>query len=173
MMVQPQLAMFSTPDMIIILVVALILFGPKNLPKMARGIGKSMEEFRRAAREIETEIMKEPEPTSTPPPPPPATTEGTPAAEHTPEGEHHYSETGEEYPGYETGNTTETAPSAPVVVSDNPVVLPADAAPASAAVTSAAPAPEAAPAVVPAAEPAPAASVNPPVEKKPDAQTAA
>ncbi len=176
MMAQPQLAMFSTPDMIIILVIALILFGPKNLPKMARGIGKSMEEFRRAAREIETEIMKEPEPTTPPPPPPPTTTEGTPAAEHTPEGEHHYSETGEEYPGYESGNTTDTAPSEPVVVADQPVALPAESAPAfapaepAAAVTPTVPAPEAMPA---AAAPPPVAPDNPPVEKKPDAQTAA
>jgi TatA/E family protein of Tat protein translocase len=182
MMAQLQLAMFSTPDIMLILVIALLLFGPKNLPKMARGIGKSMEEFRRAAREIETEIMKEPEPT-TPPPPPPPSTETTPAAEHTPEGEHHYSETGEEYPGYETGPTTDTSSETPVVVSDNPVVLPADAAPAAAAAPAVAPviapaAPVAATvetpaALAPADEPAQAASVNPPVEKKTDAQTAA
>jgi len=186
----PVMAFFSMPDTVLILVIALLLFGPKNLPKMARGIGKSMEEFRRAAREIETEIMKEPEPTTPPPPPPPpAAIEGAPVAEQTPESEHPYGETGEEYHGYESETGAETSSSAPVVVSDTPVVLPPDAPAADVAVPSAAsgepaasetpatsgPAvsPVVAPVATPVTEPTPVAPVNPPVEKKTDVTPAA
>jgi sec-independent protein translocase protein TatA len=44
-------------EIILILLVVLLLFGAKNLPKMARNLGKSMEEFRRAARDVQHEIM--------------------------------------------------------------------------------------------------------------------
>jgi len=64
----------GTPELLVILVVALLLFGPKNLPKMARSLGKAMEEFRRAAREVEDELTREPAPPpekmSLPEPPP-------------------------------------------------------------------------------------------------------
>ena len=44
-------------EVLLIMVVALLLFGSKNLPKIARSLGKSMEEFRKAAREVSHEIM--------------------------------------------------------------------------------------------------------------------
>ncbi|MCX6996764.1 MAG: twin-arginine translocase TatA/TatE family subunit [Kiritimatiellaeota bacterium] len=56
----------GTPELVVILVVALLLFGPKNLPKMARSLGKSMEEFRRAAREVQDELTREPPPSEPP-----------------------------------------------------------------------------------------------------------
>jgi TatA/E family protein of Tat protein translocase len=129
------------PDTVLILVVALLMFGPKKLPQMARTIGKSMEEFRRAARDIENELMKEPEPT-TPPPPPLAPAAETPAlTEGTPESEHHYGETGEEYPGHEAESAAATAtPAAPLVIADAPVTLPSATAPAVAAAAEPAPA---------------------------------
>lgn len=40
------------------LLVILLLFGAKNLPKMARTLGRTLEEFRRAAREVSDEIMQ-------------------------------------------------------------------------------------------------------------------
>jgi len=54
-------------EVILILVVALMLFGSKNLPKIARTIGKALEEFRRAAREVSNEIMKSEPPSSAKP----------------------------------------------------------------------------------------------------------
>ena len=45
-------------ELLIIFVVALLLFGSKNLPKIARGLGRAMEEFRRAARQVTDEITK-------------------------------------------------------------------------------------------------------------------
>lgn len=40
------------------LLVILLLFGAKNLPKMARTLGRTLEEFRRAARDVSDEIMQ-------------------------------------------------------------------------------------------------------------------
>lgn len=45
-------------EMMIILVVVLLLFGAKKLPELARGIGKSMGEFKRARTEFESEIHR-------------------------------------------------------------------------------------------------------------------
>jgi sec-independent protein translocase protein TatA len=42
------------PELIIILVVALLIFGPKKLPEMGSAIGKSIKEFRKGVNEIST-----------------------------------------------------------------------------------------------------------------------
>lgn len=46
-------------DSIVIFVLALILFGPKKLPEIARKIGKLMVEFRRASNEFKAQIDEE------------------------------------------------------------------------------------------------------------------
>lgn len=46
----------SGPELVIILLVVLLLFGPKKLPELARGLGKSIKEFKKATSEIENEI---------------------------------------------------------------------------------------------------------------------
>ena len=46
------------PEMIMIFVVILLLFGAKKLPELARGIGKSMGEFKKARNEFEQEIHR-------------------------------------------------------------------------------------------------------------------
>jgi TatA/E family protein of Tat protein translocase len=48
----------GSTELILILLVALLLFGSKNLPKIARNLGKTMEEFRRAAQEVKREIAQ-------------------------------------------------------------------------------------------------------------------
>ena len=48
----------SAPEMIIVLVVILILFGPKKLPDLSRAIGKSIGEFKRGRREVDDELKK-------------------------------------------------------------------------------------------------------------------
>ncbi len=45
-------------EMIIIFVVILLLFGAKKIPELARGLGKSMGEFKKAREEFEREITK-------------------------------------------------------------------------------------------------------------------
>ena len=44
------------PEWIIIFIIVLLLFGAKKLPELARGIGKSMGEFKRAREDFEREI---------------------------------------------------------------------------------------------------------------------
>ena len=43
-------------EMIVILVIALIVFGPKRLPEIGRTVGKSLREFRRATQDIRDEF---------------------------------------------------------------------------------------------------------------------
>lgn len=49
----------STGELLIILVVAFLVFGPKKLPEMARKVGQGLNELRRATDEIKKEINKE------------------------------------------------------------------------------------------------------------------
>jgi sec-independent protein translocase protein TatA len=48
----------GAPELIMIFVVILLLFGAKKLPELARGIGKSMGEFKKAKEEFEHEITR-------------------------------------------------------------------------------------------------------------------
>ncbi len=45
-------------EMLVIFVLALMLFGGKRLPEVAKGLGKSIREFRKAASGVEDEIRK-------------------------------------------------------------------------------------------------------------------
>lgn len=49
----------GTPEIIIILALALILFGPKKLPEIGRSIGQGLRELKRASREIMDTIENE------------------------------------------------------------------------------------------------------------------
>ena len=44
------------PELIIIFLVILMLFGSKRLPELARGLGKGMREFKKATRELRDEL---------------------------------------------------------------------------------------------------------------------
>jgi TatA/E family protein of Tat protein translocase len=50
------------PELIIILVVALLIFGPKKLPEMGSAIGKSIKEFRKGVNEVAQPQPKAEEP---------------------------------------------------------------------------------------------------------------
>jgi TatA/E family protein of Tat protein translocase len=50
------------PELLIIMVVALIVFGPQRLPEVGASVGKAMREFRRATSEIEEAVMHRDEP---------------------------------------------------------------------------------------------------------------
>src|SRR3989440_12827514 len=43
---------FHIPELVIILVIALLIFGPKKLPEMGSSIGKSIKEFRKGMNEL-------------------------------------------------------------------------------------------------------------------------
>jgi sec-independent protein translocase protein TatA len=75
------------PEMLVILVVALVVLGPKRLPELARTLGKAMAEFRRQTSDImdefqqqarlDEEAARRPKPKPTPPvggEPPPSKT---------------------------------------------------------------------------------------------------
>ncbi|HEY2423953.1 MAG TPA: twin-arginine translocase TatA/TatE family subunit [Chthoniobacterales bacterium] len=47
---------FGGPDLFIILLIVLVLFGAKKLPELARSLGQSMNEFRKAREEFDREL---------------------------------------------------------------------------------------------------------------------
>jgi len=47
------------PELILIFVVALLLFGPRKMPQIGRSIGRAMGEFRRASNEFKRTIEDE------------------------------------------------------------------------------------------------------------------
>ena len=49
------------PELIIILVIALIVIGPKKLPDLAKALGKGMSEFKKATQEIKGSLNMEEE----------------------------------------------------------------------------------------------------------------
>lgn len=52
-------------EMAIVFLIVLLVFGPSQIPKMARGLGQAMREFRKAQREINDELTRdEPAPKS-------------------------------------------------------------------------------------------------------------
>lgn len=53
------------PELLVIMVVALLFLGPRKLPEAARTLGKGMAEFRRASNELRNSLnasLDEPEP---------------------------------------------------------------------------------------------------------------
>ncbi|MGF1603351.1 MAG: TatA/E family twin arginine-targeting protein translocase [Thermosynechococcaceae cyanobacterium] len=49
------------PEMILILVVALLIFGPKKLPEIGKSLGKGLKSFQDASKEFENEFKREAE----------------------------------------------------------------------------------------------------------------
>ncbi len=47
------------PEILLILALALLVFGPKKLPEIGRSIGRAMREFRRTSDEIKEKIEEE------------------------------------------------------------------------------------------------------------------
>jgi TatA/E family protein of Tat protein translocase len=46
------------PDLIVILLIILVLFGAKKLPELARGMGQAVKEFQKAKDEFSDELHK-------------------------------------------------------------------------------------------------------------------
>ena len=47
------------PELIIIFVIALIIFGPRKLPELGRSLGKSIGEFKRASNDLRSTLEEE------------------------------------------------------------------------------------------------------------------
>jgi TatA/E family protein of Tat protein translocase len=56
-------------ELLLILVIALIVFGPRKLPEIGKSMGRMMAEFRRASNEFKRTIEDEVEAEKVPPPP--------------------------------------------------------------------------------------------------------
>ena len=46
-------------ELFLILLIVLIFFGAKKLPELARGLGRGIREFRKAAKDVQDEVEKE------------------------------------------------------------------------------------------------------------------
>lgn len=46
------------PEILFILLIILVLFGAKRLPELARGLGQSLNEFRKAREDFDREVKK-------------------------------------------------------------------------------------------------------------------
>ncbi len=47
------------PEMMVIMVFALLIFGPKKLPEIGRSVGKTLKGFQDASRDFQSEFTKE------------------------------------------------------------------------------------------------------------------
>lgn len=69
-------------ELLLILVVALVVFGPSKLPELGKSLGNAIREFRKATQSLQEEVQKaaaiEPEPGPKGPPAPPALAEPQP-----------------------------------------------------------------------------------------------
>ena len=54
-MSQMGLGSIGVPSMILIIVLALIIFGPKKLPEIGKATGQTLKEFKNSAQEVMTD----------------------------------------------------------------------------------------------------------------------
>ncbi len=54
-----RLGPLGLPEILIILVVVLLIFGPKRLPELSKGLGQSVREFRKGIKDIKEDIEME------------------------------------------------------------------------------------------------------------------
>jgi len=52
--------------MMLVFLIILLIFGPSQIPKMARGLGQALREFKKAQREISDEVNREEPPSDKP-----------------------------------------------------------------------------------------------------------
>lgn len=57
--VQQAVLGLGVPELAIILVIAIIIFGPKKIPEIGSSIGKALKEFKKGSQETEGETKKE------------------------------------------------------------------------------------------------------------------
>lgn len=55
----PMFGSIGMPELVIILVIALIIFGPRKLPELGRSLGRSLGEFKKASNELRSTLEEE------------------------------------------------------------------------------------------------------------------
>ncbi len=53
-----MLSNIGIPGLILILIIALVIFGPKKLPEMGRAVGQTLKEFKNSTKELVEEDTK-------------------------------------------------------------------------------------------------------------------
>ena len=80
------------PELVIIFIVALIVFGPRKLPELGKSLGKGLAEFKRASNELQNtlteEVKNEERKTAILAPPPVVVESAPPVPETIPHGQH-------------------------------------------------------------------------------------
>jgi sec-independent protein translocase protein TatA len=113
-------AMLQMPEIIALLVLALILFGAKKLPELAKGLGQGIKEFKKATRDVTDELhnaidLDRPSSSSRPP-------------QYPSYGGNTSPESSESYPGYGGDSTpSDTGPETPAAVPAEPKLQQPDA----------------------------------------------
>jgi TatA/E family protein of Tat protein translocase len=49
----------GTPELLVIFVIALVVFGPRRLPELGRSLGRTINEFKRASSELQNTLERE------------------------------------------------------------------------------------------------------------------
>ena len=73
----------GTPEILLVLVIALLLFGPTKLPELGKSLGRAIREFKKASAELQETIEREVEDvkrqaSAEPPPPAPSSSMSLP-----------------------------------------------------------------------------------------------
>jgi sec-independent protein translocase protein TatA len=63
----PFIGNIGAPELIIIAVIALVIFGPGKLPEVAQSLGRGVREFRKAATDVSESVSLDPAPKAVPP----------------------------------------------------------------------------------------------------------
>ncbi len=54
-----MLGSIGMPELVVIFVIALIVFGPRKLPELGRSLGRGIAEFKNATNELHTTLVRE------------------------------------------------------------------------------------------------------------------
>ena len=54
-----MLSNIGIPGLILIIVLALIVFGPKKLPELGRAVGQTLSEFKKSAKNLTSDLVEE------------------------------------------------------------------------------------------------------------------
>ena len=54
-----MLSNIGVPGLILILLLALIIFGPKKLPEIGRAFGQTLREFKNSTKDLSNEVMSD------------------------------------------------------------------------------------------------------------------
>ena len=54
-----MLGSIGTPELLVIFVIALVVFGPRRLPELGRSLGRTIAEFKRATSDLQSTLERE------------------------------------------------------------------------------------------------------------------